>query len=295
MQKNSLIIPVVFLLIGFISAYVIFGEPINNNKSVSTINNEEKTTGIFSTINPFVEKKKNPEFSNPDSSNPEFNDRSERNRLDYFEDEMSQIKQQLKEIEQTLAVIADTAPGSINPVSITRNRSTSFLPRRLYNLENLIKGGIASPIAEDIVRRKNSVELKRLELQDRAKRDNYLNTQRYYDELDDINQQDVNLREELGDESYDEYLYTSKQNNRIKIASVMLGSAAEQSGIQKGDVVLSYDNKRMFSWQELKDATTEGQLGEFVSINIYRNGEIYSFSVPRGPLGTQLGATRLEP
>ena len=159
----------------------------------------------------------------------------------------------------------------------------------------MIKGGIASSIAEDIVRRKNSVELKRLELQDRAKRDNYLNTQRYYDELDDINQHDVNLREELGDESYDEYLYTSKQNNRIKIASVMLGSAAEQSGIQKGDVVLSYDNIRMFTWQELKDATTEGQLGEFVSINVYRNGEIYSFSVPRGPLGTQLGATRLEP
>ena len=75
----------------------------------------------------------------------------------------------------------------------------------------------------------------------------------------------------------------------------MLGSAAEQSGIQKGDIVLSYDNKRMFSWQELKDATTEGQLGEFVSFNIYRNGEIYSFTVPRGPLGTQLGTTRLAP
>ena len=295
MQKNSLIIPVVFLLIGFISAYVIFGEPINNNKSISTINNEEKTTGIFSTTNPFVEKKKNPEFNNPAFSNPEFNDRSERNRLDYFEDEISQIKQQLKEIEQTLAVIADTAPGSINPVSKTRSSSSSFLPRRLYNFENLIKGGIASTMAEDIVRRKNSVELKRLELQDRAKRDNYLNTQRYYDELDNINQQDVNLREELGDESYDEYLYSSKQNNRIRIASVMLGSAAEQSGIQKGDVVLSYDNKRMFSWQELKDATTEGQLGEFVSISIYRNGEIYSFTVPRGPLGTQLGTTRLAP
>ena len=290
MQKTSLIIPVIFLLIGFISAYVIFGEPINNNNAVSTINNEEKTTDIFSRINPFVEKKENPEFSNPDS-----NKQLDRNRLDHFDDEISQIKQQLKEIEQTLVLMADTTTGSRNPVSITRDRSSSFLPRRLYNLENLLKGGIALTVAEDIVRRKNSVELKRLELQDRAKRDNYLNTQRYYNELDDINQQDVNLREELGDERYDEYLYTSKQNNRIKIASVMLGSAAEQSGIQKGDVVLSYDNKRMFTWQELKDATTEGQLGEFVSISIYRNGEIYSFTVPRGPLGTQLGATRLVP
>ena len=295
MHKNSLIIPVVFLLIGFISAYVIFGTSLNSNNSVSTINNEKKTTDIFSSINPFVEKKENPEFSNPYSSYPDSNNQLERNRLDHFDDEIYQIKQQLKEIEQTLAVIAETTPGSINPASITRNRSSSFLPRRLYNLENLLKGGIALSIADDIVRRKNSVELKRLELQDRAKRDNYLNTQRYYDELDDINQQDVNLREELGDERYDGYLYTSKQNNRIKIASVMLGSAAEQSGIQKGDIVLSYDNKRMFTWQELKDATTEGQLGEFVAINIVRNGEIYSFTVPRGPLGTQLGTTRLAP
>ena len=196
---------------------------------------------------------------------------------------------------QALENLPDTTSSTTNPASISRNRYTSILPQPLYTLENLIRGGIASTIAEDIVRRKNSIELKRLELQDRAKRDNYLNTQRYFDELDDINKQDINLREELGDQRYDEYLFTSKQNNRIRINSVMLGSAAEQSGIQKGDVVLSYDNRRMFNWQELKDASTEGQLGEFVSINIVRNGEIYSFTVPRGPLGIQLGSTRLEP
>jgi C-terminal processing protease CtpA/Prc len=290
MQKNSIIIPVVFLLIGFISAYIIFGENTNKNNFVSKNNNEKKVTDSLSRVNPFVEKK-----DNPDYSNPAINNNVDRNRLDYFDDEISQIKQQLKEIKQALATMPETAPSSINPVKITGKPSLSYLPQRQYNLESLIKGGIATPVAEDIVRRKNSIELKRLELQDRAKRDNYLNTQRYYDELENINQQEVNLREELGDERYDEYLYATKQNNRIKIASVMLGSAAEQSGLQKGDVVLSYDNKRMFSWQELKDATTEGQLGEFVPINIYRNGEIYSFTVPRGPLGTQLGMTRLAP
>jgi len=278
------------LLTGFISAYVIFSEPINNNNSVATINNEKKVTELFSKVNPFVGKKENPEFDNSVLSN-----HIDRNRLDYIEDEISQIKHQLKNIEQALANLPDTMPSSTNPVSITSNRFSSILPQRLYSLENLIRGGIDSTIAEDIVRRKNSIELKRLELQDRAKRDNYLNSQRYFDELDDINKQDINLREELGDERYDEYLYTSKQNNRIRITSVMLGSAAEQSGVLKGDVILSYDNKQMFSWQELKDATTEGQLGEFVSISIVRNGEVYSFTVPRGPLGTQLGSTRLAP
>jgi hypothetical protein len=290
MHKSSIIIPVLFLLTGFISAYVIFHEPGNNNNSVTTINNENKISELFSKVNPYVSKNENPEFDNPNVNND-----LNRNRLDYFEDEISQITHRLNNLEQALANLPDNMPGSTNPVSITRNRLSSDIPQYLYNLENLTRGGIAPSIAEDIVRRKNSVELKRLELQNRAERDNYLNTQRYFDELDDINMQDINLREELGDESYDEYLYNSKQNNRIRIVSVMLGSAAEQSGIQKGDVVLSYDNKRMFSWQELKAATTEGQLGEFVSISIDRNGEIFSFTVPRGPLGTQLGATRLEP
>ena len=75
----------------------------------------------------------------------------------------------------------------------------------------------------------------------------------------------------------------------------MLGSAAEQAGIKKDDIVLSYDNERMFTWDELKAKTSEGQLGDYVTISVYRNGEIFSFSVPRGPLGTQLGATRMSP
>jgi S1-C subfamily serine protease len=176
-----------------------------------------------------------------------------------------------------------------------RNRYASALTQRLYSLDNLIKGGIDASLAEDIVRRKNSIELQRLALYDLATREGYLNTQRYFDELEAINSSDISLRDELGDETYDSYLYNSKQNNRIRISSVMLGSAAEQAGIKKGDVVLSYDNTRMFNWQELKDATAEGQLGEYVSISIYRSGEIFSFSVPRGPLGIQLGATRLAP
>ncbi len=286
MLKNNIIIPVVFLIIGFISAYVIFTEKKNNNTSVSLHNSNEKVTEVFSSINPFAEKK----------GNLEFHHTVEQNRLDYLEEEVSQIKQQLENIELALASISDTAPNvPIKSVNRSRNRFPSILSMRLYNLENLIRGGISSTVAEDIVRRKNSIELKRLELQDRAKREDYLDTQRYFDELNNLNQQDVDLRKELGDERYDEYLYTSKQNNRVRVASVMLGSAAEQSGLQKGDIVLSYDNKQMFSWRELKNATTEGQLGEFISVNIVREGEIYSFTVPRGPLGIQLGMTRLAP
>jgi len=281
MQRNSIIISLGFLLTGFVAAYFIFGYPTQSESPSDNL--ADSFTDDAPVPNPFIVK-----------------DNSVRDvgRLAYLENELVSVKQQLQKINLTLQEITTSSENQTTAPRRQpggRNSYASVLTQRLYNLDNLIRGGIDSALAENIVRRKNSIELQRLALQDRATRDGYLNTQRYYDELAEINKQDVSLREELGDERYDEYLYDSKQNNRIRISSVMLGSAAEQAGIQKGDIILSYDNHRMFTWQELKDATSEGQLGEYVTLNIYRNGEIYSFSVPRGPLGMQLGAARLQP
>jgi len=235
----------------------------------------------------------------------ESDDYTDLQRIEQLESSVAQLKQQLMQVEQAVEA-ANEAITTINEADSSASMATvkkddrgrfmvSAMNQRLYNLDNLIRGGIDPLQAEAIIRRKNSIDLKRLELQDRARRENYISTQRYYDELEEINRLDVSLREELGDQRYDEYLYESKQNNRVRIASVMLGSVAEEAGILSGDVVLSYDNQQMFTWDELKDATASGELGEYVSISIYRDGEIFSFSVPRGPLGVQLGATRLQP
>ena len=284
MHSKTLLISTICLLIGFGAAYFIFDDSVTSNKA--------ETVVIHSNSKLSDENKTIPSPFSSLESHPQDN-----NRLNNLENEISLIKQQLHKIQleiQNISTPTNTASSGLHSVSVN-NRVPSALSRRLYSLDNLIKGGIEPGFAEDIVRRKNSIELKRLELQDRATRGGYLNRQRYYDELANINRQEINLRDELGDDLYDEYLYNSKQNNRIKIISVMLGSSAEQAGIRKGDIVLSYDNKRIFSWRELKAKTAEGQLGEYVSISIFRNGEVFSFSVPRGPLGTQLGATRLAP
>ncbi len=285
MQKNNIIISLVFLATGFISAYLIFGYPTQDQPVTSIIHSETEEK-ISLSSNPFTVK------NNINSSDL---------RITSLEQELELVKKQLLLIQTSLDNLTQL-PANNTPVPVTtrqqtinKNRFSSALTQRLYNLDTLIKGGLDPALAEHIVRRKNSIELKRLALQDLATRENRLHTQSYFDELEDINRQDITLREELGDARYDDYLYNSKQNNRIRIASVMLGSVAEQVGIEKNDIVLSYDDSRMFSWQELKDATAAGELGEYVSLSIYRNGDIYSFSVPRGPLGVQLGAARLAP
>jgi C-terminal processing protease CtpA/Prc len=282
MQKSTVIISLCFLITGFVAAYFIFAYKTDIAPPAKVISNAIPVDSS-DLVNPFSVK---------DDS------RQDDTRFEYLESEIGSLKQRLQQLEQQLQDLgAEPVAANLTPQQAlaSRNRFTSALTKRLYSLDNLIKGGINPSLAEDIVRRKNSIELKRLELQDRATREGYLNTQQYFDELEAINSNDFSLREELGDQRYDEYLYDSKQNNRIRISSVMLGSATEQAGIQSGDVVLSYDNVRMFSWQELKDATAQGQLGEYVSISIYRGGQIFSFTVPRGPLGIELGATRLEP
>ena len=281
MNKNTVFLALIFLLIGFFSAYLFLeqkDDKIHEDFTVDPDNIASSTEEDFSLSNPFLAK--------------------DNDRLSNVEDELELIKQQMNELEfalQNISSSVDAGSKLSRAVPANKSRFPSVFNRRIYNIDNLVKAGIDAGVAEDIVRRKNSIELKKLELHDRAKRDGYLGTQRYNDELESIDLQDVDLREELGDDRYDEYLFKSKQNNRIKIVSVMLGSAAELAGIQKNDVVLSYDNVRMFSWQELKNATSEGQLGEYVAIDINRDGAIYSYSVPRGPLGIQLGATRLEP
>ena len=286
MSKNSIIIPA-FLLAGLALGYVLGG----GHKGTGS--NER------SSDNP------------PLPVDSPFSPASDSERLAMLEDEVAQIHQQLAQIKQTLAVSTDntaasdtdtlTAPTD-TPAEHSNHRkpassqsTNTLLNQRLYNLDNLIRGGIDPTIAEDIVRRKNRVELSRLQLQDKARREGYLDTQRYYDELEAINSNDVDLREELGDEAYDRYLYNSHLTNRVRVSSVMLGSAAEEAGLRKNDIILSYNNKRVFNWRELKQATAEGELGEYVSITIVRDGSIYSLNVPRGPLGIQLGVARVEP
>ena len=287
MDISKVIKSLLLVTAGFALAYVALSV-IDKDSSDDVARKSESSIGF--SVNPFSTKA---------------DDASDVQRIESLESSVAQLQQQLMQVEQELEA-ANEAIAAISEAEQSATMATtkkddrgrfmvSALNQRLYSLDNLIRGGIDPLLAEDIIRRKNSIELKRLELQDRARREDYLDSQRYYDELEDINRLDVSLREELGDQRYDQYLYDSKQNNRIRIASVMLGSVAEQAGILKGDVVLSYDNRQMFTWDELKDATASGELGQYVPISIYRDGEIFSFSVPRGPLGVQLGATRLQP
>ena len=212
--------------------------------------------------------------------------------------QLDALSSRLQVLEAVIDERADSSADDTPRVAASNNNTAQpqmASANRSLSTEKLVNAGLESSIAEDIVRRKNQLELDKLELRDAAVRGGYLGSERYMDELQALLDEDVSLREELGDDLYDRYLFNNGQMNRIRVASVMAGSAAEQSGVSANDIVLTYDQQRMFEYTELQQATTQGDREEFVSMMVERDGQDLMLWVPRGPLGVRLTMTRVDP
>lgn len=143
--------------------------------------------------------------------------------------------------------------------------------------------------------RQSQLEMQRLRLRDQASREGWLNSGRYVEELRELGGDAGALREEIGDDAYDRFLYLTGQPNRVVVASVIDGSPAQIAGIQAGDLVLEYADRRVLACADLSNATRAGELGEYVLVRIQRGGEILGISVPRGPLGVRLDQDQIDP
>lgn len=208
-----------------------------------------------------------------------------------LEDKVADLEARVAELEQATASQSETSAEA--PHSRVNARANRL--NRLLTIKSLVKAGLSEDMAADMVRRKNNIELRKLELRDRAAREGYLGSKRYMDELSTLLAEETSLREDLGDDAYDRYLFANGQTNRVRVTSVMVGSSAELAGMKDGDLILTYGQSRIFEGLELKNATSEGELGEYVNVDISRDGQQMSLWVPRGALGVRLGATRIKP
>lgn len=214
-----------------------------------------------------------------------------------LEGRVMELSARVAKLENTLAISPpDHAPGAEETTAKPAIGATS--PKPAFDnlrISTLVEAGLDEQLAADILRRRGEMEMKKLELRDQAIRDGSFGSRAYSQALQKLNPNSTALRQEIGDEAYDRYLYATKQSNRIVVTSVIQGSPAEQADIRQGDIILSYDNARLFSWSELSKATTQGELGEYVAASIQRDGLIINLWLPRGPLGVRLGATRGDP
>ena len=162
-------------------------------------------------------------------------------------------------------------------------------------LAGLVAAGLDPVAAADLQRRQDEYQLARLELVDQAAREGWEDSELFDERLDALDETSPDLREELGEDGYDRYLYESGARNRVRVASIIPGSAASAAGLEPGDVVLGYADGRVFRPGDLQDATRTGTRGEPVTLVAERDGRSVTVQVPRGPLGVTLGRLRREP
>lgn len=159
----------------------------------------------------------------------------------------------------------------------------------VFDVNALVLKGLPPYEAERLRERWEQYALDKIYLDDQASREGWRRKPQHYYQRQQL-QRDI--REELGDEGWDQMLYASGQNNRVVIRDVLGGSAAEIAGLQPGDTILRYDDNPMYKVPSLQRATTRGEIGERVQVEILRAGERFTTDVERGPLGTMLRASR---
>lgn len=283
MIKRSLIIHAL-LLLGLFSLGIFVGISIVSDDDEGPLETTEPDSHPVSDPSPVP-------FVNPMNTSVDSYIAGDSEYSQLLENKVAELEARVFELEQVVA----PQPEVITEPSPSRSEANFRQMNNQQTMAALAKAGISEEIAADIIRRRSDIELKKLELHDRASRDANLGSPRYQSELSELNAQATTLREELGDDAYDRYLYANGQPNRVKVISVMMGSAAERAGMKDGDLIVNYGQHRLFEWTELKRATSEGILGDYVSVDVIRNEQLMNLSVPRGPLGVRLGTARLAP
>lgn len=159
----------------------------------------------------------------------------------------------------------------------------------------LITAGVPADYAGELAQRLNQRAMDLLYLRDQAIREDWIDTPRYREEAQTLRSSTTSLREELGADAYDRYLYASGQPNRVIVSSVIGSSPAELAGLQNGDRIVSYDGNRIFSPNDLRNATTQSQPEDQVVMQVDRGGQIVEYFLPAGPIGVHLDVDNVEP
>jgi hypothetical protein len=164
--------------------------------------------------------------------------------------------------------------------------------RSMFDGNALISAGMAASDAQQLRTRWESTELEKIQLIDRATREGWLGTAQYQQQMQAL---EGDLRRDLSETDYDRYLYATGRSNRARITDVLANSQGEAAGLRPGDTFLSYDGKRVFSIEELRELATSSRPGQSVAIEVLQDGEVVRLFVAGGPIGVMLKPEQQAP
>lgn len=189
----------------------------------------------------------------------------------------------------------DTPKTQQRVISTQQSSLAVMQDRTWFNETALLEAGMDASEAHRLREMYEKNEMDRLYLRDKAIREGWLGKPKYRKEMEALNNQIDGLREDLDEEKYDAYLFASGKSNRVVVNSALSSSPAAKAGLGPGDVILKYNNKRVFTAGDLREMTTQGETGSMVSVEVIRNGKLITVYLPVGPLGIRMNSRSVAP
>ncbi len=213
-------------------------------------------------------------------------------RLHIAEQDRQALRARVNELQQQLAALEINEPDiELEPADTDETEDVT----PLSGIEALLDAGIGPDMAAYIQERLDAAELEQVYLRDRAMREGWVTSPRFHQELRKHQNTVAELRGEIGDDNYDRLLYASGRPNRVIARDVMLGSAAEQYGIETDDHIIEYAGQRVFTSNDLVSLVSKGEAGVPTLVRVRRADGVHDIYIPRGPLGVRLRVVRVMP
>lgn len=211
-----------------------------------------------------------------------------------LEIQVAELWGRVRALETRFADLSQSPQPEV-PASTPEIRSITDAAAPILDEAYLLEAGLSTDVITSLRTLVDQLAMEQLYLDDRAEREGWINTPRYFRERGELTNGVLAAREQLGDQAYDHLLHALGRPNRVMVQSVIGGSAAEQAGVQSGDQVLAYGGQRVFSGQELQQATRAGSPNETVSLEVLRAGASLLFYLPRGPIGIRMETLSARP
>ncbi len=223
-------------------------------------------------------------------------------RLDKLENELLQHTSDRQQLEDRITQLENhNSPSTLQEYS-TKTSDTDIQPTQaepdtvdLPIQQKLINQGLAVETVNMLQKYVDDKRLQRLNLRDQAIREGWQNSDQYVEKMHALGDAAYGLKQEFGEEVYDQYLYASGRPNRVVVREVINGSVAQSAGLKPGDIILRYAEESIYNMDELREATTKGNSGESILLEFMRDKQSYSATIVRGPLGISMDFARIAP
>ncbi|MGB5735103.1 MAG: PDZ domain-containing protein [Thiohalocapsa sp.] len=302
MNRTTAITSVITFAVGLLTGALVFSQPAPSPAAVAMPSVAESPDAVpaaapESTVAAIRSVASDAESSNADQPAPEVAEPEVRillARIDDISQGWGRMQAELAALRQRIGTLEQRqveTPAETNATANRPSRPTTPDEQRTA----LLRAGVTAEVADDLVWRRAQLSLDRLDLRDQAIREGWLNSDRYREEMRKINEQRVSVRDEIGVDAYDRYLFETGQDNRVLVDSVIPGSAGEDSGMLPGDVIERYGDQPIYDFGDLRGATSDGARDELVPVTVRRGNQLVELLLPRGPIGIGLDATRIDP